>query len=104
MKLFLIALLGLVLLNGCGGPSRQILGKWRMAGDTSGMIWEFAKDRSVRVGNEQGRYLLGTDDRVKIETRFATSVYRMRFEKDHMILTDPNGASLSFTKVAAATR
>lgn len=68
------------------------------------MIWEFAKDRSVRVGNEQGRYLLGTDDRVKIETRFATSVYRMRFEGDRMILTDPNSASLTFTKVPATAR
>jgi len=63
------------------------------------MIWEFRKDGSVLIGNTRGKYSFGNDQRVKIETPFATSVYRMELSGDRMILKDPNGSRLEFTKL-----
>ncbi|PYI88324.1 MAG: hypothetical protein DMF03_11030 [Verrucomicrobia bacterium] len=82
----------------CDGSS-SIAGKWRNSGDPSAIIWEFRKDGSVLIGNVRGRYSFGNNQRVKVETPFATSVYRMEFSGDRMILTDPNGSRLEFTKL-----
>jgi hypothetical protein len=84
---------------GCESSYRDIVGKWRAAGDSSAMVWEFSKDGSVLMGNTRGRYSFGDRDRVKIETRFGTSVYQMEFSADRMILKDPNGSKLEFTKL-----
>ena len=83
---------------GCDGSS-SIAGEWRNSDDSSAIIWEFRKDGSVLIGNTRGRYSFGNDQRVKIETPFATSVYRMEFSGDRMMLTDPNGSRLEFTKL-----
>jgi len=83
---------------GCGGPP-SIVGKWRNSGDGNAIVWEFRKDGSVLVGNTRGRYSFGNGQRVKIETPFATAVYRMEFSGDRMILKDPNGSRLELTKV-----
>jgi len=93
-------LLAIVLCSiiGCDGSS-SIDGKWRNSADPSAIIWEFRKDGSVLIGNTRGKYSFGNDQRVKIETPFATSVYRIEFSRDQMILTDPNGSRLEFTKV-----
>jgi hypothetical protein len=83
---------------GCGGPSHDIVGKWRMSGDANAMVWEFSKNGSLLTGSTRGRYILDRN-RVKIETPFATTVYQMEFSGDRMILRDPNGSKLDFTKV-----
>ena len=83
---------------GCGGSHQDIVGKWRTAGDSTAMVWEFSKDGSVLMGSTRGRYSFGDRDRVKIETRFGTSVYQMEFSADRMILKDPNGSKLEFTR------
>ncbi|MGH9427166.1 MAG: hypothetical protein ACRD2L_12790 [Terriglobia bacterium] len=90
--------LGLSGLAGCGGPQRDIVGKWSTGGDTSAMVWEFSKDGSVLVGITRGRYSFGDNNRVKIQTAFATSVYQMEFLTDRMILKDPSGSRLEFTR------
>jgi len=83
---------------GCGGPS-SIVGKWRNSGDPSAIVWEFRKDGSALIGNTRGRYSFGNGRRVKIETPFATAVYQMEFSGDRMILKDPNGSRLEFTRL-----
>ena len=82
---------------GCGGPSRDIVGKWRTS-DGGAMVWEFSKNGSVLIGSTRGRYILDRN-RVKIETPFATSLYQVEFSGDRMILREPNGPKLDFTRV-----
>lgn len=84
---------------GCGGPSRDVVGKWRMSQeDANAMVWEFSKNGAVLIGNTRGRYTLDRN-RVKIETPFATTVYRMEFSGDRMILREPDGPKLEFTRI-----
>jgi hypothetical protein len=84
---------------GCGSSHNDIVGKWHAAGDASAMVWEFSKDGSVLMGSTRGRYSFGDRDRVKIQTPFGTSVYQMEFSEDRMILKDPNGSKLEFTRL-----
>ena len=84
---------------GCGSSHNDIVGNWRTAGDSSAMVWEFSRDGSVLMGSTRGRYSFGDRDRVKIETRFGTSVYQMELSGDRMILRDPTGSKLEFTKI-----
>jgi hypothetical protein len=84
---------------GCGSSHHDIVGKWRAAGGSSAMVWEFSKDGSVLMGSTRGKYSFGDRDRVKIETRFGTSVYQMGFSETRMILRDPTGSKLEFTKI-----
>jgi len=84
---------------GCGGPSNDIVGKWRMSGSSSAIVWEFSKNGSVLIGNVRGRYRFGDQNRVKIETPFATSVYQMEISGDRMTLREPGGSKLEFTRI-----
>jgi hypothetical protein len=86
-------------MSGCGGHSRDIVGKWRMSQDANAVAWEFSKNGSVLIGTTRGKYTFGDNNRVKIETPFATSVYQMEFAGDRMILREPNGPKLEFTKI-----
>ena len=63
------------------------------------MVWEFSADGSVLMGPSRGRYSFGDDNRIKIETPIATSVYQMELVGDKMTLKDPNGSKLVLTKV-----
>jgi hypothetical protein len=83
---------------GCGGPSHDIVGKWRMSGDANATVWEFSKNGAVVIGNTRGRYILDRN-RVKIDTPFAKTVYQMEFSADRMILREPNGPKLEFTRL-----
>jgi hypothetical protein len=84
---------------GCGGHSRDIVGKWRLSQDANAVAWEFSKNGSVLIGNTQGKYSFGDNNRIKIETPFATSVYQMEFRGDRMTLREPTGSKLTFTRV-----
>ena len=82
----------------CGGSSREVVGKWRMSHDANAMVWEFSKNGAVVIGNTRGRYILDRN-RVKIETPFAKTVYQMEFSDDRMILREPDGPKLEFTRI-----
>jgi len=84
---------------GCGGPSHDIVGKWHTSGDANAIVWEFSENRSLLIGNMRGRYSFGDNNRIKIETPFATSVYQMEFASDRMILREVNGSKLEFTRI-----
>jgi len=89
----------LLAMAGCGSPSPEIVGKWQMSGDPKATVWEFSTDRSVLIGSIRGRYSLGDNNRVKIQTPYATMAYHMEFWGDHMILTEVNGAKLAFNRI-----
>src|SRR5713101_967562 len=82
---------------GCGNPT--IVGKWRMSGSSRAMVWEFSTNGSVLIGDVRGRYTFGDQNRIKIETPFATSVYQMEISGDRMILQEPGGSKLEFTRI-----
>ena len=90
----------LLAMAGCGNPSPEIVGKWEMSGgDPKARVWEFSTDRSVLIGKTRGRYSLGDNNRVKVQTPYGTMAYHMEFWGDHMILTEVNGAKLEFNKI-----
>ena len=96
--LILVSALVLYAMTGCESSYHDIVGKWRAVGDSNAMVWEFTKDGSLLMGSTRGRYSFGDRERIKIETRFGTSVYQMEFSEDRMILRDPSGSKLEFTK------
>jgi hypothetical protein len=86
-------------ITGCGGNARDIVGAWRISTDPNAMVWEFSSDGSVLMGTNRGRYSFGDNNRIKIETSIATSVYQMELVGDKMTLKEPNGSKLVLTRV-----
>jgi hypothetical protein len=82
---------------GCGNST--IVGKWHMSGGSDEIVWEFSKNGSVLIGNVRGRYKFGDQNRVKIETPFATSVYQLEISGDRMILREIGGPKLEFARI-----
>src|SRR5258708_39489215 len=74
----------LLVLAGCGNSS--IVGKWRMSGAENQTVWEFSSNGSVLVGEVRGRYKFGDQERIKIETPFATTVYLVELSSDLLVL------------------
>jgi hypothetical protein len=92
----------LFVMAGCGNPS--IVGKWRMMGAENQTVWEFSTNGSVLVGEVRGRYKFGDQDRIKIETPFATTVYLVTVSSDQLVLQEPGGSKLEFTRVRDGQR
>src|SRR5436190_20615803 len=98
-RLLLIAASALVLLVMAGCGNSTIVGKWRMSGTENQTVWEFSSNGSVLVGEVRGRYKFGDQDRLKIETPFATTVYLLTLSNDQLVLQDLGGSKLEFTRV-----
>lgn len=92
-----VAAVLLFVMPGCGNSS--IVGKWRMSGSENQTVWEFSSNGSVLVGEVRGRYKFGDQDRLKIETPFATTVYLVTLLNDKLVLQDLGGSKLEFTRV-----
>jgi hypothetical protein len=103
LGLQIIAALALVCaIGGCGNSS--ITGKWRMIGGSEAILWEFSANGAVLVGDVRGRYKFGDQDRIKIETPFATTVYQLKISGDRMTLQEPGGSKLEFTRISETHR
>jgi len=92
----------LFVMAGCGDSS--IVGKWRMSGAENQTVWEFLANGSVLVGEVRGKYKFGDQDRIKIETPFATTVYLVKLSSDQLVLQELGGSKLEFTRVREAQR
>ena len=92
----------LFVLTGCENSS--IVGKWRMSGAENQTVWEFLSNGSVNMGDVAGRYKLGDQDRIKIQTPFSTTVYRVQISSDQLVLEQPDGSKLEFTRMKEAQR
>ena len=62
------------------------------------MHWEFFENGTISMGAISGRYSFGDQKRVKIQTPQATSIYQVEFRDDRMILQDPSGSRIEFTR------
>jgi hypothetical protein len=96
------AIVSLCVIAGCGNSS--IVGKWRMMGASNVILWEFSPNGVVLVGDVRGRYKLGHENRIKIETPFATSVYQLKISGDRLTLQELNGSKLEFTRIKETQR
>src|SRR5258707_10614973 len=92
----------LFVMVGCGNSS--VVGKWRMSGAENQTVWEFSGNGSVLVGEVRGRYKFGDQDRIKIETPFATTVYLVTLSNDQLVLQELGGSKLEFTRVRETQR
>ena len=92
----------LLVMPGCGNSS--IVGKWRMSGAENQTVWEFSSNGSVLVGEVRGRYKFGDQDRIKIETPFATTVYLAKVSSDQLVLQELGGSKLEFTRLKETQR
>ncbi len=91
-----LALLGIAIaLIGCGGPHKQIAGKWK-AGDA---VWDFASNGTLTTDGQPGRYTFGDQDRIKIQTGAATFVYQLELQSDRMTWIAPNGSKTELTRI-----
>src|SRR6266705_5929766 len=86
----------LCMVAGCGNSS--IVGKWRMSGSDA-TVWEFRSNGAVLVGDISGRYKFGDQDRIKIETPFATTVYQVNISAEHLVLQESGGTKLEFMRI-----
>ena len=99
-SIWLACLFALVALStGCNGPENQIVGKWKMAGDPDGAVWEFSANKAVKMGGRTGKYTFGDQGRLKVQTQFATFVYQLEVSGDRLVLTEPNGTRTEFDRV-----
>lgn len=89
-------------MTGCGNSS--LVGKWRLIGGSNAILWEFSPNGAVLVGDVRGRYKFGHEDRIKIETPFATMVYQMKISGDRMTLQELGGSKLEFTRINETDR
>ncbi len=90
MRVFLALVLALIV-QGCGGAQKSIVGKWRVEGG-SDTVWEFRPNGVLANGDQPGRYKLGDGNRLKIETRAATYVQQVEINGDHMTWKAPSGS------------
>ena len=87
----------ILVLVGCGNST--IVGKWRMSGAENQPVWEFFSNGSVLIGEVRGKYKFGDQERIKIETPFATTVYVVKLSSDQLELEQPGGPKLEFARI-----
>ena len=80
----------------------RIVGKWRMSGSEA-TVWEFKSNGAVLVANVSGAYKFDLD-RIKIQTPFSTAVYQLEISGDRMMLQEPGGTKLEFTRISETKR
>ena len=98
LRLLISAVL-LSVLAACGGPSREIVGKWRTSSDPNAVVWEFAPNGLVTIGSTRGKYSFGDSGRIKIQTPFEKSVYEITISHDHMTFRESTGSRLEFDRI-----
>jgi hypothetical protein len=94
-----LALLAIVLMTSCGGAQTDIVGRWKVVGDTNAGVWEFASNKGVDMNGRKGKYTFGDQNRLKVQTQFATFVYQLELSGDRMTLTEPNGTKTELERV-----
>ena len=95
----LLSMLLLSILIACGGPAHDIVGKWRTGSEPNDVVWEFASNGAVTIGQTRGRYSFGDSGRIKIETPTGASVYQAQITRDHMTFREASGSRLEFTRL-----
>ncbi|MGZ5552979.1 MAG: hypothetical protein ACXWFY_00355 [Chthoniobacterales bacterium] len=93
------AALLLFALAGCGGPKKEIVGKWKNARGAGEGVWEFLPNGSLTHDGAPGRYTFGDNKRIKIQTQSAIFVYQYDFQNEAMTWTTMDGAKIEFMRM-----
>jgi hypothetical protein len=93
------AVLLLCFFAGCGGLKKQLVGQWKTQMESSESTWQFFGNGALKQDGAPGRYTLGANEQIKIETQLATFVYRCEIKGDAMTWTAASGAKTEFTRV-----
>jgi len=99
LRLCLAAVALVFSLPGCDNSRSQIIGKWKVVGDSSDVVWEFFDNGAVSAGGRPGKYTFGDGRRIKIQTPAATFVHQIEFVGDRMIWKELNGTKTELTRV-----
>lgn len=86
-------------LAACGDTKSEIIGQWKVTSDSSGLVWEFGEHGIVTSGDMRGKYSLGDQNRLKIQTPFATFVYQVEVAGNRMTWKNMNGSQTELTRV-----
>ena len=95
---FVLGLLLLVAMAACDSAANKIVGKWQAEGN-SAAVWEFSKNGVVTTGSGPGKYTVTGENRLKIQTQFATFVYEMEIKGDTMKWRDRSGSNTELKRV-----
>ena len=95
-RLALVALL--LTCAGCDKSRSRVVGKWKVVGGSSDVVWEFADNGSVSVGGISGKYTFGDRRRIKIQMPTATFVHQIEFADDRMIWKELSGTRTELTR------
>jgi len=88
------------MLVACGGPAREIVGKWRTSSSPDAVVWEFSDNGLVTIGSTRGKYGFGDSQRIKIQTPFEKSVYEVTMtSRDHMTFRESTGSRIEFDRI-----
>ena len=82
----------------CNPSRKQIVGKWKAAGGSNEVAWEFFDNGTLSSSGSPGRYSFD-NQRIKIQTSTAIFVYQLEFQGDRMIWKEPNGSTMELTKI-----
>ena len=98
-----MVLMSLLAFGACSHQKSQIVGEWKVSSDTSALVWAFAPDGTVSSGDMHGRYSFGDQNRMKIQTPFATFVYQVQFAGEKMTWKSASGSTTELTRVKSPT-
>ena len=98
MQLLVAALL--LVAAGCDKTKAKMVGKWKIGEEPNVTIWEFHQNGAAVSGNIRGKFVMGDQSRVRIQTPSATFVYQVEFPSENqMVWNDPNGTRMELTRV-----
>jgi hypothetical protein len=66
-------------------------------GASDATVWEFFSNSSSGMSAANIRLVI--QNRIKIETPFATTVYQIKISAGHMTLQEPGSSKLEFTRI-----
>jgi hypothetical protein len=98
-QLITLLFITLIAFSGCDKRHQQLVGKWKTQSGSGENVWEFFENGTLSAGGAPGRYTLGDNNRLKIQTSTATFVYQLEFAGDRMSWKDPNGSTMELAKI-----
>jgi len=85
VRLAHLALVALLFALPSCDQSRKIVGKWKVVGGSTEVVWEFFENGRLSAAGTPGKYSFGDGQRIKIQTPTATFVNHFEIDGDRMI-------------------
>src|SRR6476619_3336527 len=99
LRLAHLALVALLLALPACDQSRKIVGKWKVVGGSSEVVWEFFENGRLSAAGTPGKYSFGDGQRIKIQTPTATFVHHFEITGERMIWKALDGTRTELVRV-----